>query len=202
MNFDELQQAVDAAMSEALTGAGFRRRAPGVWNRRQNDDLNVIQLQEHSSEKLFCVNLGVHYSFLPKAGSQVPLGVDEQIELPDCEFKLRLTDQVAAKDQWWPIAAVSAMHVAALTCSRGLEVLDSYQIDGQIGAMDGKDVESGNLGLLASLTKVRACLLLARMHERLGNRDKCVEAASIGIKLAGMAVGPKKALKEILVRLG
>jgi hypothetical protein len=40
------------------------------------------------------------------------------------------------------------------------------------------------------------------MHERFGNREKCVETAAIGIKLAGMAVGPKKALKDILKRIG
>jgi hypothetical protein len=201
MNFDELQQAADAAMSEALTSAGFRRTAAGTWNRRRDDELNVIQLQEHSTEKSFCVNLGVHYTFLPQAGTEAPLDGD-QIEVPDCELKLRLTDQAAVKDLWWPIAASSVDQVADLVCSRGLPIFDSYRLDGPIVGIDGKSIESGNPGLLASITKVRACLLLARMHERLGNRDKSIETATIGVKLAGMAVGPKKALKDILKRLG
>lgn len=201
MNFVELEQAADAVMSEALTSAGFRRTAAGTWNRRRDDELNVIQLQKHSTEKSFCVNLGIHYIFLPKAGTEAPLEGD-QVEVPDCEIMLRLTDQAAAKDQWWPIAASSVDQVADLVCSRGLPIFDSYRLDGPIAGMDGKSIESGNPGLLASITKVRACLLLARMHERLGNRDKSIETATIGVKLAGMAVGPKKALKDILKRLG
>lgn len=201
MNFAELHHAVHAALSETLTRAGFRRTAGGTWNRRKDEELNVIQLQEHSTEKSFCVNLGIHYTFLPQAGTERPLDVD-QIRVLDCELKLRLTDQATVKDQWWPIAASSVDQVADLVCSRGLPIFDLYRLDGPIAGMDGKSIEHGNPGLLDSITKVRACLLLARMHERLGNRDKSVEAATIGVKLAGVAIGPKKALKDILKRLG
>jgi len=72
--------------------------------------------------------------------------------------------------------------------------------EAELASMEAKDIEEGNLGLLASMTKVRACLLLARIQEQLGNRDKCIEFATLGVKLAGMAVGPKKALKGILRR--
>lgn len=201
MNFEELQQAADAAASEALSSAGFRRIAAGIWNRRRDDEWNVIQLQQHSTGKTFCVNLGIHYAFLPKAGTEASLD-DDHIELPDCELKLRLTDRATSKDQWWPIADSSVDQVAELLRSRGVPIFESYRLDGQIAEMDGKSIESGDLDILASITKVRACLLLARMHERFGNRDKCVETAAIGVKLAGMAVGPKKALKDILKRLG
>jgi hypothetical protein len=201
MTFDELQRAADAAMSDTLTSAGFRRTDAGTWNRRRDEELNVIQLQKHSTKKCFCVNLGIHYTFLPQAGTEAPLN-GGQIQVPDCELKLRLTDQATINDQWWPIAAPSVGQFADIVCSRGLAIFDSYRLDGPIAGMDGKSIECGNPGLLASITKVRACLLLARMHERLGNRDKSVEAATIGVKLAGMAVGPKKALKDILKRLG
>ena len=200
MNFEELQQNTDAAIAAFLTSAGFRRTAVGTWNRRRGDELNVIQLQPHSSEKTFCVNLGIHYAFLPKAGTEA--GLDgNQIDVPDCEFKFRLTDRDALKDQWWPIAASSVDQIAELLRSRGLPLFDLYQLDGPIAALDGKCIENGNAGLLSSITKVRACLLLARMHEQLGNRDKAFETASVGIKLAGMAVGPKKALKDIVKRM-
>jgi hypothetical protein len=199
VDLDELQKAVDAAMSESLISVGFLHTSPGTWNRRNGDELNVIQLQEHSDGKTFCVNLGVHYTFLPKAGTEAALDGD-QIELPDCELKSRLTDEGIVKDQWWSIDASSVDQVAKLVCSRAMPFFNSYRIDGPIAEMDGKSIESGNLLLLSSITKVRACLLLARMHEYYGNRDKCAETAMIGVKLAGMAVGPKKALKEILMR--
>ena len=92
--------------------------------------------------------------------------------------------------------------VAALLPDRATAVFQRYRLDGPLATLDATRVERGTTGLLDSLTRVRACLLLARMHERLGNLDKCVEAASAGLGLAGMAVGPKKALKDILARCG
>lgn len=201
MTFNELQQAADAAMNETLTGAGFRRMAPGTWNRRCGHELSIVQLQKQSGAETFCVNLGVHYGFLPKAGTEAPLEGDD-IELPDCEVKLRLTERPTDKDQWWPISETSVGQVANLVISRGLSAFDAYRVDGGLSAMDAKSIESGSPGLLAPITKVRACLLLARLHEHLGNKEKCIEAATIGVKLAGMAVGPKKALKDILRRCG
>jgi hypothetical protein len=199
MTFNELQQAADAAMNDTLTSAGFRRTAPGTWNRHSGHELSVVQLQKQSAAETFCVNLGVHYGFLPKAGTEAPLEGD-QIELPDCEVKLRLTERPTDKDQWWPISETSIAQVANLVISRGLSAFDAYRVDGELSAMDAKSIESGNSGLLAPITKVRACLLLARLYEHLGNKEKCIEAATIGVKLAGMAVGPKKALKDILKR--
>lgn len=201
MNFVELQHATDEAMSGSLASAGFRHITAGTWNRRRDDELNVVQLQEHTAEKTFCVNLGIHYAFLPRAGTEALLD-RMRVEVIDCELKLRLTEQAAAKDQWWPMSASSVDKVADLVRHRGLFIFDLYRIDGPISGMNGESVESENPDLLTSITKVRACLLLARMHEHLGNRDKSIEIATTGIKLAGMAVGPKKALKDILKRLG
>jgi hypothetical protein len=201
MNFTDLLTEADAALQQPLSSAGFHRVNAGTWNRRSGDDLNVIWLQKNSSAESFCVNLGIHYTFLSKAGTEATLG-GEVLALADCEIKLRLTAQAAMKDQWWPLNSESIREVVDLMKSRGLAIFDAYRLAGPIAEMEAKDVEGDNLGLLSSLTKVRACLLLSRMHEHLGNREKSIEAATVGIRLAGMAVGPKKALKEILKRNG
>lgn len=200
MKFVELQDALDEAMGQVLASVGFRRAIAGTWNRRRNDELNVIQLQARSEGGSFCVNLGIHFIFLPKAGSESPIDCD-RIEVVDCDVKLRLVEHVGSKDQWWPIAPSSVGTVASLVCSRGLPIFESYRLDGPIAGMTGKDIERGQAGILESMTKVRACLLLARMHERLGNRQACLETAKIGVSLAGMAVGPKAALADIIRRL-
>lgn len=200
MTFIELQQGFDSSLREILVTAGFEHLSAGTWHRRRGDERNVIHLQMRSSRESFCVNLGIHYDFLPKAALESPLD-HEQIELVDCELRLRLTDQPENLDQWWPIATTSLAPVVELVRTRGLSIFDSYRLDGPIAAMHGKRIEAGDLGLLASMTKVRSCLLLARMHECLGNRDRSIEAAEIGIRLAGMAVGPKKALRDVLSRV-
>jgi hypothetical protein len=197
MNFTDFLTAADAALLQPLGNAGFQRVNEGLWNFRKGDDLNVVWLQKHSSECLFCVSLGIHYAFLPKAGTEHLLA-GEYLQQPDCEIKLRLTSDPAVKDQWWPIDLVSADEVAKLVNDHGLAVFDSYRLAGPIATIEAREIEAGKPSMLSPLTKVRACLFLARLHERLGNRSNCVDAATIGIKLAGIAVGPKKALKAIL----
>ncbi|MCW5789139.1 MAG: DUF4304 domain-containing protein [Polyangiaceae bacterium] len=197
MRFAEFRKIADVRMRETLDRVGFRRTAAGRWNRRRDDELNVVHLQAHSVKDEFCVNLGVHYVFMPRLG----VSDDDRIDIPDCLVKLRLTSHDSLNDQWWPIAMSSIGEVVGALAGRGLSVFDLYRLDGPISDIDGKSVECGDADLLASLTDVRACLFVALMHERLGNRDKSIEAAEIGLKLAGMAIGLKKPLRDILRRL-
>ncbi|QIF03779.1 DUF4304 domain-containing protein [Roseimicrobium sp. ORNL1] len=201
MNFTELLRTAHHELEPSLIEAGFRRVSGAVWNRCKGDELSVVHLQKHSVEESFCVNLGIHYAFLPKEGSLSTFD-GGQIEAPECVLHLRLTENPAAKDQWWPIADSSLHQIIDLVGTRGLPIFDMYRLDGPIGKIDGKSIENGDFGPLAPMTRIRACFLLARIHERMGNRDKCVEIAAIGLKHAGMAVGPQKALKDILKRLG
>jgi hypothetical protein len=200
MNFDQLKSAADDAMYDLVSSVGFSRITAGVWSRRRGDELNVIHFQKQSSQDLFCVNLGVHFIFLPKNGAEGTF-VTDTLELTDCEIRLRLTDHPTTKDQWWLFSEENAVLVADLMRHRGMGIFDSYRLDGELAAISATSIERGDSVLLDSITKVRGCLLLARLHERLGNRGKCIELATIGIKLAGMAVGPKKALKDILQRV-
>lgn len=198
MNYLELKKIAESVVGEALSSVGFRLVSPGVWNRFRGQEINVIEFQKHSAVESFCVNLGVHLTFLPRAGVEAVLDV-EKVVLTDCEFKFRLTAKLSEADQWWPISQASLDDVAVLVKGGALVVFDSYRM-AQLSEIDIGSIETGNTGILAVLTKVRAGLLLARLHEQLGNLDKCAEAARAGLRLAGMAVGPKMALKEILKR--
>lgn len=198
MNFADFLTETDITLEQSLGSIGFKRKNSKTWIRRNGDELNVVWLQKHSFEQSFCVNLGVHYAFLPKAGTEMPV-IGDHIEQPDCEIKLRLTSDPLVNDQWWTIDRKNASEIARLLASRGLQIFDAYRLDGSISMIEPTDVETGNSSLLSALIKVRACLLLARLHERLGNRRRCVEAATAGIKLA-IGPGTKKALKDILKR--
>jgi len=162
--------------------------------------LHAIWLQKHSSKAAFCVNLGVHYSFLAKAGSaERPSG--DKIDQTECRIMFRLTADPIEKDQWWPLAESGIRDVSDLFVSRGLAMFDSYHLAGPISSIDVNEIETGTPHLLSDLTKAGACLLLAQIHEHIGNKDKCLEAATCGLKHVGMAVGARKALKDVLKRL-
>ena len=201
MNFVDFLISADEALLSSVGSVGFRRTSGGKWNRRTGDELHAIWLQKHSTDPAFCVNLGVHYSFLEKAGSsERPSG--DKIDQTECRIMFRLTANPSARDQWWPLTEQGISEVSDLLVSRGLAMFDSYSLAGPISSIDVKEVEAGATGLLSGFTKVGACLLLANIHEHFGNREKSIEAATCGLKHVGMKVGAKKALKDILKRLG
>lgn len=203
MTFVEFRALADRVLEQPLSEAGFRRTKAGVWNRRNGDDLNVVWLQMRSSRDLFCVNLGVHYSFVPTSRQAAPLD-DDVIEPPEeYQWQFRLTERDGMGDQWWPFVPESANVVAALLSARGLPQFERYRVAGPISMMEGKDIEAGRLGILSHIGEYGACLFLARMHERLGNIDKCVEAATIGMRLVPkVASGARRAFRDILERHG
>lgn len=199
MNFTEFLDIVDAVLQQSLSSAGFRRTSEGKWNRRNGDELHAIWVQKHSSEPMFCVNLGVHYSFLEKTGcTERPSG--DEVDQTECRIMFRLTVDSSSRDQWWPLTEQGIHEMNVLLVTRGFAMLDLYRLDGPISSIDIKEIEAGIPGLLSSFTKVGAFLLLASIHEHLGHREKSIEAATCGLKHVGMKVGAKKAFKDILKR--
>ncbi len=61
VGFENFLQEVDCQLGALLVDAEFRQVAPGLWNRCRGKDINVVEVQTHSIEKSFCVNLGIHY---------------------------------------------------------------------------------------------------------------------------------------------
>jgi len=199
MNIKEFQQLLDGRFTGSLGAAKFRRLSLGTWVRCIGEVVSVVQGQSHSSKDILCVNLGVHYSFLPKAGSSKPIKLGT-MSIIDCEIKLRLTSSMDDHDQWWPPDAERVDEIDRLICDRALVQFDEYRLPGTISELRPDDIANGEMGLLYSLTRVRALLLMARVHEHLGNPERCRESAEMGLKFAGMAVGPKKELRMIIER--
>ena len=199
MGYDEFRQLFDTTAAEILGPARFVRSDTARWVRAEGEELNLVELQKHSTDPCFAVNLGVHYSFLPAIGGDLAVSQAE-LEFVDCELRFRLTDEAHASDQWWPMAKSSIEEVLKVLTHCGFQLFEKYRHDRDIRGLNGADVEHGNADMLSSLTKVRACLLIARIQEHLGNRERSLAAAETGLKLAGLAFGPKKALKDLIAR--
>lgn len=201
MKFNDFAVALAKRMSGPLETLGFKRVSDDLFVRfNETHEINVISVQKHSSEPSVCLNFGVHYDFMPKIGS-TELPSEGEVELPDCEVKVRITPDPSQKDHWWPISSDSVDEIAALTESRIEGFFNRYNINGDISSIVVDDLNDSLPDVFVSLTKVRACLVLARIQETLGNTEAAVAFAKYGIKAAGMAVGPKKMLKEVLKRV-
>ena len=184
-----------------LKSLGYEKNSKGLFVRFKNGhEINLIYIQKQSSRPMVSVNFGVHYDFLPKIGS-TDLPKQGEIELPDCEIKVRLTPNTKQNDYWWPMDSSSLDEIASLIGSKSDEFFTQYDMDKDIGKISPNELENCIPALFPSVTKVRACLVLASIHESNGEKKLAAEFAKLGIKTAGMAVGPKKALKQVLKRV-
>lgn len=184
------------SLKESLVKHGFEEANKGRFVSLNEGLLVVIELQNHSSKNLVSVNVGIHYNFLPKVGS-LDLVDGKKIDHAECEIRIRLTEATDQKDQWWEIDKTSVDKIKNLVLSKGLSFASAYTVEKIIQITPiafGDEVPE----LLNSMTKVRALLLLARVHQYKGNIEHAVEFSQKGLKAAGMAVGPKKAFKDII----
>jgi hypothetical protein len=87
--------------SPLLYAQGFEA-GDGVFFRVKDERIDIVCLQGSRPGRRCCVNLGVHYCFLPPSGRAAGIKADQRrLRLHDCAFRARLHD-AAESDHWWP----------------------------------------------------------------------------------------------------
>ncbi len=200
MDFAKFCLGVGQRLETYLDDRGFASKSKDRFVRcRDTGEINVLNLQKHSVKSSVSVNLGVHFSFLPKLGSlDLPYG---DIKVSECEIQHRLTPDENQADYWWVIGDEAVEAVSKLIQQLSDDFFDRYTIHGSLRDIRPQDLENAHPEALRPMGKVRSCLVLARIHEELGDVQIATDFANLGIRRAGMAVGPKKALKDLLKRL-
>lgn len=200
MDFKEFIALTTELLRDRLSSDGFYVMGEGLLCRRQGEEINVISIQLHSSGTKCCVNLGVHYNFIPLVGTDA-LAQGSQIEESACEIRIRLTPTDEEVDHWWCFSKQSMNEMVDLIIVKQPDLFCLYALP-RIKLLKPEDLAEKLPAILAPLTRVRACLLLARINEHAGDRERATAFANLGIKVAGQAVGPKKAFKDMLRRIG
>jgi hypothetical protein len=93
-----------------------------VFRRVQGDRIDIVSLQGSRQRRQCCVNLGVHYPYLPPVGR--PSGTvasDGTFRHHDCAFRARLREPGEA-DHWWSYGTDDATAEASAT-----SLVDTYK---------------------------------------------------------------------------
>ncbi len=163
--------------------------------------ISILSVQEHSDRSKCCVNLGVHLDFLPAVPGNTTVAIGEMSQ-SQCEIKKRLVPGHGLSDYWWEYRAGD----------RAVgNIIASFQEDGRSffgrfaafplfwTSIDVERLKEDFSGLLPGVTRVRAALMLARIHKFNGSNARCREFAEFGLSVAKpMASGPKRELKRLL----
>lgn len=200
LKISDFYKELNFLIEDSLVSSGFFKVSSDHYVRlKSSHEINVIFIQRNENSSSVCINFGVHYDFLPKLGSlDCP---DNKIELSECEIKIRFHPEALQSDYWWDVKEESIAEIAFIINSKKEITFDSYDVSGDIANITPKEFEMNMPSILSSLTKVRACFILARLNEELGRNERAADFARLGLKCAGMAVGPKKLLKDIIKRI-
>lgn len=201
---EDFRERLSETWLPELRAAGFSD-SPWEFRRQRRPYVDVVWLQVKSDHTAAAVSLGVHLEFLPAPSGRTP--DPARLEQADCEIKARLSP-AGELDFWWDFgtskreAHANADHLAETFRREGLSFFEEYSgLPGPFSSLGPSDVDSGEYARLMPIqTKVRAALFLARIYEHVGDADRAKEFARVGLRHAGVAVGPKKALREILER--
>lgn len=191
-------EELDNTIGRALQAEGFVGGA-GEWKRLNDPVINCLEIQSSNDQSSCSVNLGVHFVFLPVVGGSSSIEFSS-ISQPDCEIQKRLTWNEES-DHWWAYDSPekSSEDIAACYQECGRPFFEKFEsFPEPFVTIQPLDLEDANLTLFPMMTKVRKVLLLARVHDFLGNAELSMKFCEFGKEVAGRAVGPKAAFREIL----
>ncbi|HJT30564.1 MAG TPA: DUF4304 domain-containing protein [Pirellulales bacterium] len=187
-----------------LRADGFAAQHNG-WMRLRDPVINWLDVQARMAGGSCCVNLGVHMTFLPRPGGSDGGTIASDIQQGYCEIFSRLTWE-GEHDHWWPYDAgeVAAADLVACYEERGRPVFERYSsfphpfVDITPDAFDDAALDE-----LLPLTDTGKMLLLARVHDYLGNVQFAIRFSEMGLAVTPrFASGARFALKNILRKHG
>jgi hypothetical protein len=167
----------------------------GVFQRVKGERIDIVSLRGSRPGRRCCVDLGVHYSFLPPSGralgAKAALG---GLKLHDCAFRGRLYD-TGESDHWWSYGSDDVTAEASAA-----SLVDTYRRCAHLffarfepfpeifAEVTPAHLETGGLVVApVSHTPAHAALTMARIMKQAGLLDRCREFAEAGLRHLGSA---------------
>jgi hypothetical protein len=200
--YDRFHSLLRRGFCPILREDGFKGN--GTTFRRINGDaIHMINVQGSIYGGQCCVNLAVHFSFLPTAGGRT-LSDSKKLKCSECDFRDRLHEETES-DHWWRYGtndAEAESSVANLidTYKRwGTHFFDRFEPFPEVfERITPAEIDTGDLSRMpAPMILVHAALTLARIMHHLGRKEKCHQFADIGLRHLGHAVAFQDELERL-----
>ena len=200
--YGRFHQLLKRDFSPLLRADGFKGSG-NTFRRVKGDRIDIIGVQGSRSAGQCCVNLAVHYSFLPSEGGG-RVTDPKKFKEYDCTFRSRLHEATEG-DHWWTYGVSDADAEASLS-----DLIDMYKRRGALffakfepfpdvfGRMTPADIDAGDLSKMpAAMTLPHAAMIMARIMKHLGRAEKCREFAEAGLRHVGRAAGLQWELERL-----
>ncbi len=171
------------------------------YRRIQGDVIHAINIQNNKYGGSCCVNLGLHFAFLPVCWDGRKLPDLKTIKEADCEFRCRLAP-AGKTDYWWKFkgnlffgnTGKSISHLCRTYVEAGRGFFERYNsIETIASALTLEVLENAKyIDVAGGIIPVRGALTMARYYKHIGNNESQKHYAALGLRILGNA----KALKN------
>jgi hypothetical protein len=187
-----------------LYGQGFEASG-GVFRRVRDERIDIVSLLGSRLGRRCCLNLGVHYYFLPPTGRPPGATTDSRVlREHDCAFRERLRE-AGESDHWWSYgvdeATAEASAAALVDAYRRRAPLFFARFEPFPAVFDEvtpAQVEAGDFVVTPAYpSRLHAALTMARIMRHLGRPDRCREFAEVGLRDVGCATRTREELEQL-----
>jgi hypothetical protein len=201
-SYERFHKLLKRDFSPVLRNEGFK--GSGTNFRRIKDEVvHVLNIQGSRYGGQCCVNLGVHYSFLPTDGGS-SLADLKKLKEYECAFRHRIRESQEL-DHWWTYGVteteseVSVANLIDLYRRRGAAFFMKFEpFPDVFERITPAELDAGDLSKLPiEMSKLQAAITMARIMQHLRCTDKCRQFAEAGLRDLGHAVGLKSELERL-----
>ncbi|WP_167341885.1 DUF4304 domain-containing protein [Nonlabens sp. SY33080] len=157
-------------------GSGFD------YNKQTENIVKAIKFQPNRYGGEFCIDLGVHFDFIPIANK-----VMNKLRAWDMEIRTRLTPNNES-DYWWSFPKNETDQIRLFTeikeliNNKGNTFFDKYtNWENTILKFTSDDITSGNTKEYFNITSLRTALMLAKMNVHKENWTNAIELSNFGL---------------------
>jgi len=188
-----------------LRESGFKGSGQN-FRRVTGEVIHAINIQNYKYGGSCCINLGLHFTFLPACWNSNSILEAQKIKEIDCEFRSRLTPK-GENDYWWKFegnepfgsTSESIKHLCETYQQIGCGFFEEFNsVESLTSAIEISLLKQADyIDVAGGIVPVRGALTMARIYQHLGNRELQQEYATTGLEILGNA----KSLKMELERL-
>lgn len=200
--YERFHRLLKRHLSPLLRSEGFK--GSGTTFRRIKDEvIRVVNVQGSRYGGQCCVNLGLHFSFLPTAGGR-PVIDPKKLKDYECDFRDRVR-AARESDHWWRYGATEAESEASVASlvkmyrKRGASFFNKFEpFPDVFERITPAEIDAGDLSRFPKpATLVHAALTLARIMHHLRRPERCRQFADLGLRHLGSETGLRTELERL-----
>jgi len=202
-HYERFHELLKQDFFPVLRADGFKGSGT-TFRRVQADRIDVVNVQGSRYGGQCCVNVAVHFPFLPSAGG-ISVREPKKLKEYECAFRNRL-HEASESDHWWTYgtndseAKASIAGLVDIYRRRGALFFGKFEPFPQVFEQITPDeMDAGDLSNMppGNLTQVLAVLTMARIMNHLGHHEKCRGFAEVGLRHLGGATGLRAELERL-----